>query len=140
MRKKHKHSWCHGKGVRIVLRSMVYNGKICVGTNSWWARHVGTKMWLLKLVQDRAPQAVPLHCMIHRQALAAKTILNPLRYILNQIIKMVNCAKRGELNSWFFKQTCKEMNSNIGTFFFIPRCVGCHKKILSTECLNDDKN
>jgi len=49
--------------------------------------------------------------MIHRQALATKNIINPLRDVLKQIIKLVNYVKRGAINSWFFKKTRKEMDS-----------------------------
>ena len=71
---------------------------------------LGAKGDFQKLIQDRAPQPVPPHCIIHQQAPASKTLPNPLRDGLKQIIKMVNYVKSGALNSRFFKQICKEID------------------------------
>ena len=44
-----------------------------------------------------------VHCMIHRHALASKTLPLPSREALYQTIRMVYFFKRWALNSRFFK-------------------------------------
>ena len=52
-------------------------------------RHSG----LVKQVQTVAPAAVWRHCIIHRQALAAKKMPKELRAVLDEAVKIVNIIK-----------------------------------------------
>ena len=61
------------------------------------------------LVPSRSPDAVSMHCMTHRQALAPKTLSESLQDVLNTVIKtvkdkMVNFVKYGALNIRLFKK------------------------------------
>ena len=50
--------------------------------------------------------------MLHRQALASKTLPGSLQKILDQIIKIVNFIKAGAFNSHFFKAFCADIDSD----------------------------
>ena len=49
--------------------------------------------------------------MLHRQALASKTLPEALKKVLDQIIQIVNFIKREALNSQLFKVLCADMDS-----------------------------
>ncbi|XP_067940530.1 zinc finger BED domain-containing protein 5-like [Watersipora subatra] len=65
--------------------------------------------------QTRVKQLVPdvkgVHCMIHRQALAAKTFPKSFSAILNQVFRIVNYIKGVSLNSRLFKELCENMEA-----------------------------
>lgn len=65
---------------------------------------LGTKSGFQVCVKKRAPEVKGIHCMIHRQALASKTLLPPLGKVLDQTIQIVNFVKGGALNSRLLKQ------------------------------------
>ena len=52
-----------------------------------------------------------MSCMIHRQALASKTLSKSLQGVLNTVIKKVNFVKNGALNTGLFRKLCSEMNA-----------------------------
>ena len=64
------------------------------------------------LVKRQAPKSKDVHCMLHRQALALKTLPESLQKVLDQIIKIVNFIKAGALNSCLFKAFCTDMDSD----------------------------
>ena len=53
-------------------------------------------------VKRQAPKSKGVHCMLHRQALASKTLPESLQKVRDQIIKIVNFIKEA-LNSRLFK-------------------------------------
>ena len=71
-----------------------------------------------KKIKDLAPQAKGTHCVIHRYALASKTLPTSLQDVLNSVIKIVNCIESGSLNTCLFKQLCKDMSSSHGVLLF----------------------
>ena len=60
------------------------------------------------LVKHRAPAVKGVHCMIHRQPLASKTLPESLSYVLQQSINLVNYIKSRALSTRLFKELCKE--------------------------------
>ena len=42
------------------------------------------------LVKEVSPDVFDKHCMIHREALAAKTLPDPLNNVLKDVVKVVN--------------------------------------------------
>ena len=52
------------------------------------------------------------HCMIHREALAAKSLPENLQIVLNQAVKVVNFIKSRPLRSRIFAQLCDAMDSD----------------------------
>ena len=59
-----------------------------------------------------APQAKGIHCMIHRYALASKTLPSSLQEVLESVIKIVNYVKSQALNTRLYKELCKYMNTD----------------------------
>ena len=56
--------------------------------------------------------------MIHRYALASKTLPTSFMSVLDTVVKMLNCVKGSALNSRLFKQLCQEMGSEHETLLF----------------------
>lgn len=79
---------------------------------------LGKKSGFQKKVKDLAPHAKGIHCMIHRYALASKTLPEPLLKVLDSVIKIVNYVKSGALNTRLFKELCKEMNADHEVLLF----------------------
>ena len=63
-------------------------------------------------VKRQARKSKGVHCLLHRQALASKTLPKSLQKVLDQTIKIVNFIKAGALNSRLFKTFCAGMNSD----------------------------
>ncbi|XP_061481490.1 ribosomal RNA processing protein 36 homolog isoform X2 [Rhineura floridana] len=72
---------------------------------------LGAKSGFQTLVRDRSPGIIGIHCLIHWQALASKTLPSHLQDVLEQVIKIVNYVKSSALNFRLFKQLCTEMDS-----------------------------
>ena len=73
---------------------------------------LGTKSKFQVYVKKQNLNAKGVYCIIHRRALASKTLPPPLREVLDQTIQMVNCVKGGALNSRLFKQLCIDMDAD----------------------------
>ncbi|CAM1314961.1 Uncharacterised protein r2_g2546 [Pycnogonum litorale] len=58
-----------------------------------------------------APNVIATHCMIHREALAAKTLPVQMKQVLTQAVKIVNYIKASALNTRLFRSLCKDMDS-----------------------------
>lgn len=72
---------------------------------------IGRHSGLVTKVQTVAPAAVWKHCIIHRQALAAKKMPNELRAVLDEAVKIVNTIKSRSLNARLFKIMCDDMGA-----------------------------
>jgi hypothetical protein len=59
---------------------------------------LGAKSGLQVRVKKRGPKVKNFYCMIHRQALAPKTLPAPLGNVLDQTIQIVNVVKGEALN------------------------------------------
>jgi hypothetical protein len=76
-----------------------------------------------------------LHCMIHRFALATKTLPKPLQEVLDSLVAVVNFIKSTALNIRLFKELCKDMNSEHEALLFYTAVRGCQKEMLLVESL-----
>ena len=72
---------------------------------------LGARSVLQTLVRSRSPHAVSMHCMLHRHALASKTLSQCLQDVLNTVVNMVNFVKNGALNTRLFRKLCSEMKA-----------------------------
>jgi hypothetical protein len=63
----------------------------------------------VKLAKDKNPSIFGSHCVIHRQALAVKTLSSEIKKILEICIKVVNTIKSSALNSRIFKILCSKL-------------------------------
>ncbi|XP_076806902.1 zinc finger BED domain-containing protein 5-like [Clavelina lepadiformis] len=79
---------------------------------------LGSKSGFQMKVKEKSPQVKGVHCMIHRYALACKTLPSYLKNVLDSVVKMVNFIKKSPTTSRLFKQLCKEMNSDHETLLF----------------------
>lgn len=70
-------------------------------------RHSG----VVTRIRAVAPNAMWVHCSIHREALAAKSMPTNLKEVLDNAMKMVNFIKIQPLNSRIFSALCNEMGS-----------------------------
>nr|XP_006005906.1 PREDICTED: zinc finger BED domain-containing protein 5-like [Latimeria chalumnae] len=81
---------------------------ICTdGVKSMTGRHSG----VVTRIRAVAPNAMWVHCSIHREALAAKSMPTNLKEVLDNAVKMVNFIKARPLNSRIFSALCNEMGS-----------------------------
>ena len=51
------------------------------------------------LVKQKNDDIVLVHCMIHRQALAVKTMPPALHVVMKEVIKVINFVKNSALNT-----------------------------------------
>ena len=72
---------------------------------------LGAKSGFQRLIRDRSPGVIAIHCMIHRHALASKTLPTRLQSVLSEVVEIVNYVKHGALNSRLFSQLCMDMES-----------------------------
>ena len=79
---------------------------------------LGARSGFAKLVRDLTPEATSVHCMIHRQALASRTLPLDLGSTLNAFIKMVNYVKRSALNTRLFSRFCCDMSADHTTLLY----------------------
>jgi len=68
---------------------------------------LGSKSGFQTKVKELAPAAKGIHCMIHRYALASKTLPVPLQQVLDSLIKIVNYIKSGALNTVYLRNFVK---------------------------------
>lgn len=79
---------------------------------------LGSRSGLAALIKTKNPSAITTHCVIHRQALAAKTLPECFALSMKTAIKVVNFIKKSALNTRLFKQLCSDMNSEHETLLF----------------------
>ena len=66
----------------------------------------------LKLMKDVNPETILVHCVIHRENLAAKNISPVLNEALHSIIKSVNVIKANAKCERLFKQFCEQQEED----------------------------
>ena len=76
------------------------------------AAMLGKNKGLKAKVLSVAPHAKFTHCIIHREALASKTLEPELNNVLQTAIQMVNFIKSRPLNTRLFTLLCQEMGSS----------------------------
>lgn len=79
---------------------------------------LGSRSGLAALIKTKNPSAITTHCVIHRQALAAKTLPECFAIAMKTAINVVNFIKNSALNTRLFKQLCSDMNSEHETLLF----------------------
>ena len=97
----------------------IFCGKTYVGTvQKDPPAMLRTKSGFQAYVKKQNSNTKGIHCMIHRDALASKTLPPPLHEVLDQTIRTVNFIKRGDLNSQLFKQLCIDMDADDHVLLF----------------------
>ena len=72
---------------------------------------LGSRSGFITQVKQKNLEVVGTHCMIHREALASKTLPARLRATLTEVIKVVNYVKGSALNTRLFRQLCSHFDS-----------------------------
>ncbi|XP_046408746.1 zinc finger BED domain-containing protein 5-like [Ischnura elegans] len=71
----------------------------------------GKKSGFVTRLATIMPNAIWVHCFLHRQALASKDMPTELKEVLNDTVKSVNFVKSRPLQSRLFPQLCEEMGA-----------------------------
>ena len=71
----------------------------------------GKNKGFVAYVRQKNPNVVIVHCMVHREALVAKSLPKDLQTIMNQVCRVVNFIKSRPLRNRLFSQLCKAMDS-----------------------------
>ena len=79
---------------------------------------IGARSGFARRVKELAPGATSVHCMIHRQALASRTLPSDLQSALKIAIKTVNFVKKSALNTRLFSKLCKDMSADHTTLLY----------------------
>lgn len=91
----------------------------CVGICTDGARAMSGKYTGLRgLIKKVAPEVRWTHCIIHREALAAKGMTPELDEVLHVVLKTVNLIKGQPLKSRVFKILCEDMGSEHTALLF----------------------
>ncbi|XP_076038996.1 zinc finger BED domain-containing protein 5-like [Oratosquilla oratoria] len=78
----------------------------------------GLRSGFVTKVKERNPSVMSTHCILHREALASRTLPVEMMDVLKVAIKIVNFVKAGALNSRLFKLLCKDMESKHEALLF----------------------
>ena len=73
---------------------------------------LGCNLGFQALVKKLVPTSKRNHYMLHRQALASKTLPNSIQTVLEQMIRIINFIEAAALNSLVFKRLCTHIDSN----------------------------
>uniref|UniRef100_K7F603 DUF4371 domain-containing protein n=1 Tax=Pelodiscus sinensis TaxID=13735 RepID=K7F603_PELSI len=79
---------------------------------------LGSRSGFQTLVKQHAPMVTRIHCFIHREALASKTLPDQLNAIFKGLVKVVNHIKSLALNTRLFKRFCLDMDSDFDVLLF----------------------
>lgn len=63
------------------------------------------------LVKENNPNIISTHCFLHREVLVSKTLPNTLKYVLDEVVQIVNYIKSRPLQERIFKQLCISMDA-----------------------------
>ena len=63
------------------------------------------------LVKIDAPHIIVTHCVLHRHALATKTLPPKLAEVLQIVVECVNYVRNSAMKHRIFKELCNEMGS-----------------------------
>ena len=80
---------------------------------------MGSNKGVLKLLKDNQPEMMTVHCIIHRENLAASTLSPELNESLKKVIKVVNLIQK--LND-FSKSFDVKMKNHFFKCFLILIC------------------
>nr|CAH7739189.1 unnamed protein product [Callosobruchus chinensis] len=85
----------------------------CIGVCTDGARSMSDGRYggLQALIRIKAPYAMWTHCIIHREALASKSLSSELNLVMERIIDVVNYIKTRPLKTRLFKILCMDMGA-----------------------------
>ena len=103
--------------VKVVFESHVLDWKQLVGISTDGAPSmIGDKSGFKGLVTNVAPHVSFTHCLIHRFALAMKTLSSGLQEVLKDVVKIVNNISANATRSRLFGAFSEEVGSDYKVF------------------------
>jgi hypothetical protein len=72
----------------------------------------GSIKGFITIAKNQNPNINTTHGFLHREALDAKSIVNELMIVLDQVVKMVNFIKSRPQKIRLFSQLCESMESD----------------------------
>lgn len=79
---------------------------------------VGSRIGFKELVKQKNASVIFTHCVIHRQALAARTLPDEIQDVLQCAIDVVNTIKKSALRTRLFENLCMELKADHKTLLF----------------------
>lgn len=79
---------------------------------------LGQKSGFSSLVKADAPHIIVTHCVLHRHALATKTLPPTLAEVLKIVVECVNYVRNSALKHRIFKELCNEMGSEFEVLLY----------------------
>ena len=79
---------------------------------------LGSRSGFITKIKQKSPSAVGTHCVIHCEALTARTLPVELMNSLNSVIKIVNFIKGGALNTRLFARLCHDIGADHEALLF----------------------
>ena len=75
------------------------------------AAMTGRLSGLIARNKEVAPESESTHCIIHRERLASRKMLQEFTSVLDDVAKFINHIKKRALTTCQFKQLCEEMDA-----------------------------
>lgn len=72
---------------------------------------LGNTSGFAALIKKEIPQVTSTHCILHRHALASRTLSTFLKEVMSTCVKIINFIRARALNHRLFKRLCQEMGS-----------------------------
>ena len=98
---------------------------------------LGSRFGFVTKIKQKCPSAVRTHCVIHREAFAARTLPFELMNSLNSVVKMVNFIKGRALNTRLFARICHAIGPDHEGLLFHTNVrwlsKGSFRKVLSIK-------
>ena len=79
---------------------------------------LGSRSGFIVRIEQRSPNAVGTHCVIHRQFLVLRTSPATINDKLAIAIRVVNFIETGSIKSMLFISLCKDMDADHETLLF----------------------
>ncbi|KAI6659660.1 General transcription factor II-I repeat domain-containing protein 2A-like [Oopsacas minuta] len=129
---------CTGQDIFKMVRSYFDPHQISlsqvVSVSTGGARNMtGRDTGFWKYFQRELPQCSFIHCILHKQAFAAKNFLHEFHETLNVVIKVVNFVKSSPLKERILKGYVKIRKQNTTSSFSTQKFAGLVKEKLLNE-------
>ena len=79
---------------------------------------LGCRSGFVTLVKQKNPAVESTHCLIHKEALASRTLPKNFKQHLETVIKVVNFIKGSALNTRLFRRLCEGMEADHESLLF----------------------
>ena len=94
----------------LIKNGLNWDSCISISTDGA-AAMTGKRSGFITCVQEKNHRVVGIHCIIHREALASKSMQGHLNCVFLTAVKIVNFIKARALNSRLFTTPCEEMGA-----------------------------